>query len=285
MATFCIGYDTEDPNPSATREFLTTAQRLHEELEAPCTLFIVGRTLQQSPEQFSALVGHPLIDLQQHTQTHTLMKTVYQENAHGVSVTRGGSFEQVRADVAAAQRTFHDLLGFRPLGLTGPYNYYRGLCDRPDLVEMVHAEGIRFLRTWGRNERDWQPTPYFAPFALETLGFPDVWEYGIHGWQDCILRREIGWSNHEDYFAQVRKDIDHVVACDGVFSYCQHDWSSIREDPAMRLTRAILTYARASGMRIVTYRAHYEQKMALVHERSASESDHHRALAGTTNSA
>lgn len=261
MATFLIGYDTEHRDPEVTRRFLTAARRVHEDLEAPGSFFIVGRTLRQSPDQFAALVGHPLFDLQQHTENHLLLKTVYQENEAGVTVFRGGSVDEVRADVAAAQQTFDEILGFRPIGLTGPYNYYRGLCDRPDLIQIVHDEGIRFLRTWGRNEHDWQPTPFFAPFSLEKLGFPDVWEYGIHGWQDCILRKEFGWANLDDYFARVRADIDQVVANDGTFSYCQHDWSSTWEDPDLTLTRRILAYAKEQGMRVVNYATHYREQV------------------------
>lgn len=270
MATFLIGYDVEDPDPRVTRSFLETARNVHEQVDVPCTFFVVGRTLRQSPEQFATFVEHPLFDLQQHTETHLRLKTVYQENADGVTVFRGGSPDAVRADVAAAQRTFQDLLGFRPIGLTGPFNYYRGICDRPDLVEIVHAEGIRFLRCWGRDAHDWQPTPFFAPFSLEALDYPDVYEFGIHGWQDCILRRELGWANLDGYFDRLREDIDRVVESDGVFSYCQHDWSSVRDDPELSLTRRILTYAREQGLRVRTY-ADYYADLAAGPDRAAKE--------------
>jgi peptidoglycan/xylan/chitin deacetylase (PgdA/CDA1 family) len=261
--TFLIGYDVESSDPAVTGPFLEAARRVHEELEAPCSLFVVGRTLRLQPDAFAALAGHPLFDLQQHTETHLLLKTVYQENEQGVSVFRGGSPEEVRADVAAAQRTFEELLGFRPIGLTGPYNYYRGLCDRPDLVEIVRDEGIRILRCWGRDARDWQPTPFFPPFPLTAIGFPDVWEYGVHGWQDCILRRELGWADLDGYFERFCVDLDRVAENGGVFSYCQHDWSSTREDADMSLTRRILGRARANGMRIVGYAADYAERAAL----------------------
>ena len=264
MATFLLGYDVEHNAPAVTRHFLATARRVHEDLNAPCSLFIVGRTLRQSPDAFRALLDHPLFDLQQHTETHLLLKTVYQENADGVQVFRGGSPEEVRADVAAAQATFAEFLGFRPIGLTGPYNYYRGLCDRPDLVQIVYDEGIRFLRTWGRDAHDWQPVPYFAPFPLTALGFPDVWEFGVHGWQDVLRRRELGWENLDGYFARMCDDIDRVVAADGVFSYCQHDWTSTRDDPDMTLTRRILQYAHDRGMRIAAYAPLYAELSSAV---------------------
>ena len=266
MATFFIGYDVEDQHPDVTLRFLRAARTVHEELGVPCTLFIVGQTLRQSPDAFAELIGHPLFDLQQHTETHLRLKTVYQENDAGVTVFPGGSPEEVRADVGAAQRTFEQLLGFRPRGLTGPFNYWRGLCDRPDLVRIVYDEGIRFLRTFGRDARDWQPTPFFAPFTYAPLGFPDVWEYGIHGWQDCILRREIGWENLDGYFELFRTDADRVAAADGYFSYCQHDWSSVWADPDLLLTRRILRYVRDLGMRTTTYAAHYVEQTAAVAE-------------------
>jgi peptidoglycan/xylan/chitin deacetylase (PgdA/CDA1 family) len=263
MATFFIGYDVEDGRPEVTHHFLRTARRLHEELDVPCTLFVVGRTLRQSPDEFAALLGHPLFDLQQHTETHLRLKTVYQESPDGIQVFPGGSPDEVRADVGAAQRTFQEILGFRPTGLTGPYNYWRGLCDRPDLVEIVRGEGIRFLRTFGRDAHDWQPTPFFAPFTYAPLGFPDVWEYGIHGWQDCILRQALGWENLDGYFARFARDAEHVAASDGYFSYCQHDWSSIWSDPEMSLTRRILHDVRDLGLKVRTYSAHYAERVAM----------------------
>jgi peptidoglycan/xylan/chitin deacetylase (PgdA/CDA1 family) len=261
MSTFFIGYDIESPDPAVTRSFLQTMRALHEDLDVPCTLFVVGKTLRQSPDEFRALLGHPLIDLQQHTETHLRLKTVYQENADGVQVFLGGSPEEVHADVAACQQTFEEILGFRPIGLTGPYNYWRGLLDRPDLVRIVYDEGIRFLRCFGRDAHDWQPTPFFDPFPLTALGFPDVWEYGIHGWQDCLLRAQVGWSNLDGYFERFRADIDRVAAANGAFSYCQHDWSSPRANPGLTLTRRLLAYVRDAGMRIESYASHYARQM------------------------
>ena len=113
MPAFLIGYDVESKDPSVTRQFLSAALRVHEDLEVPCTLFVVGRTLRANPDAFAALVGHPLVSIQQHTDTHLLLKTVYQVNQAGTQVFRGGSVDEVRADVAAAQRYFEEILGFR----------------------------------------------------------------------------------------------------------------------------------------------------------------------------
>jgi peptidoglycan/xylan/chitin deacetylase (PgdA/CDA1 family) len=259
VSTFLIGYDTEASDPATTAAFVESALRVHEDLAAPCSLFIVGATLRHSAGIFRDLVAHPLFDLQQHTDTHMRLKTVYQRNEAGVQVFQGGSPDEVRGDVAAAQRSFEEILGFRPIGLTGPYGYYRGLCDRPDLVQIVADEGIRFLRCWGRDAEDWQPVAPFQPFWLDTVGFPEVLEFGIHGWQDCLLRESLGWDDHDSYFARVCRDIKQALDTTGIFSYVQHDWSSIRSDPDMRLTRRILEHAKSRGMEIVSYATHYEK--------------------------
>src|SRR5690606_30364812 len=98
---------------------------------------------------------------------------------------RGGTVEQIDADLARCQQVFQDILGRRPIGLTGPYCYYRGLGDRPDLLEIVYKHGFRFLRTYGRNEKDGQPVPMvWQPYFYRAQGFPDVLELFAHDYQD-----------------------------------------------------------------------------------------------------
>ena len=55
---------------------------------------------------------------------------------------------------------------------------------------------------------------------------------------------------------------------DEVFSLCQHDWSSIRADPEMRATEAIIRHAQDRGLRIVTYLDYYQERLA---ERAATQ--------------
>ena len=51
---------------------------------------------------------------------------------------------------------------------------------------------------------------------------------------------------------------DRAAAEDKVFSLCQHDWSSIRADPQMRATEALIRYAQEQGLRFMSYRAYYD---------------------------
>jgi hypothetical protein len=147
------------------------------------------------------------------------------------------------------------------IGLTGPWCYYRGLRDRPDILQVLWKEGIRFTRTDGRNERDWHPVSIdLQPYWYDALGFPDVLEIPIHGWHDCVIRDEVlGWDDVDGYVESVRPYLDRAAAEDSIFSLCQHDWSSIRADPQMRATEALIHYAQERGLRFMSYRACYDE--------------------------
>ena len=97
-------------------------------------------------------------------------------------------------------------LGVECIGLTGPWCYYRGLRDRPDILQVLWEEGIRFTRTDGRNERDWHPVAIdLQPYWYDALGFPEMLEIPIHGWHDCVIRGEVlGWEDLDGYVASVQ---------------------------------------------------------------------------------
>ncbi len=261
--TMLIGYDVEwqSAEEEVTEHFLATALPLHERLNVPTTFFIVGQTLERCLPHFQAIKDHPLIDLQQHTYSHQLLKTVYIDDGHSIRVKRGVPPEETRQEVRKTSQLLNKHLAVNCNGLTGPWCYYRGLRDRPDLLQILHEEGIRFLRTDGRNAQDWHPVEMdLQPYWYDDLGFPDMLEVPIHGWHDCVIRAErFGWEDLESWIDSLKPYIDRAAAEDKVFSLCQHDWSSIRADPTMRATEAILRYAQEQGVRFLTYLDYYEE--------------------------
>jgi peptidoglycan/xylan/chitin deacetylase (PgdA/CDA1 family) len=263
--TMLIGYDVEWRGPDPiTPTFLTRARALHDALGAPATMFVVGQTLEQWIPEFQAVATDPLFDMQQHTYSHQLLKTVYIDNGSSIRVVRGVSLAETRTEVHQTSALIREHLNQACLGLTGPWCYYRGLRDRPDILEILHDEGIRFTRTDGRNEHDWHPVSMdLQPYWYDHLGFPDILEIPIHGWHDCVIREDVlGWENLDGYVASIRPYIDRAAERDEVFSLCQHDWSSIREDPTMRATEEILRYAQHRGVRIMTYLDFYNEQLA-----------------------
>ena len=260
--TMLIGYDVEwRGEGDITEHFLTTAQALHNLLNVPTTFFIVGQTLERCAPNFQAVMNDPLIDLQQHTYSHQLLKTVYIDDGKSIRVTRGVSPDETRVEVGKTNQLLKQHLNVDCIGLTGPWCYYRGLRDRPDLLQILHSEGIRLTRTDGRNEHDWHPVDMdLQPYWYDALGFPDILEVPIHGWHDCVIREEeLGWDNLDGYVESVKPYIDRAANEDKIFSLCQHDWSSTRADPEMMATERILRYAQKAGLRFMTYKDYYEE--------------------------
>lgn len=261
--TMLIGYDVEwqGHGGDITEHFLTTAQALHQRFNVPTTFFIVGETLERCVPHFQAIHDDPLIDLQQHTYSHQLLKTVYIDDGKSIRVKRGVEPEETRQEVRKTTQLLKKHLDTDCIGLTGPWCYYRGLRDRPDLLQILHEEGIRFTRTDGRNEKDWHPVEMdLQPYWYDDLGFPDILEIPIHGWHDCVIRQEIfGWDDLDTWVDSLKPYIDRAAAEDKVFSLCQHDWSSIRSDPTMSATEAIICYAQEKGVRFLTYLDYYKE--------------------------
>lgn len=261
---FLIDYDVESANPDVTRPFLRRVQQIHEATGVPATFFLCGRTVEKNVNALRGLASHPLFSFQQHTYTHVLLKSICIEDPQeGMRFFRGGTLDQIRDEVRRTTDLLQAAFGVTCTGLTGPYAYYRGLMDRPDILEILWDEGIRFTRTWGRNERDWQPVPLeVQPFFYAIQGFPALLEVPLHGWQDISLRKTVGWSNHQGFLDGVYPYMERAAQDGLVFSYCTHDHSSTREDPEMGITRALLRRARALGMETPTYADYYEHRIA-----------------------
>lgn len=260
--TLLIGYDVEWTGSEAiTATFLQQASELHHRLDAPATMFVVGRTLERWLPEFRVIAADPLFDLQQHTYSHQLLKTVCIDNGRTMRVVRGVTPEQTREEIRKTTELLREQIGVECIGLTGPWCYYRGLRDRPDILAVLWDEGIRFCRTDGRNERDYHPVSIdLQPYWYEAAGFPEILEIPIHGWHDCEIRENVlGWADLVGYVASVTPYLDRAADENKVFSLCQHDWSSIREDPELRATEAIIRYARRRGLQIMTYQTYYEQ--------------------------
>lgn len=263
--TFLIGYDVEHlGEDEVTAPFLRQMQMLHNELQAPATLFIVGMTLERHIPDFQRIAADPLFDIQQHTWSHQLLKTVHIDDGKSIRVVRGIPLPEIRTEVLRTTDLIRNVLHKECTGITGPYNYYRGLRDRPEILETLYDCGIRFTRCDGRNAQDWHPVLMdLQPYWYDCHGFPDVLEIPIHGWHDCVYRDEvIGWDDLEGYVDSVTPYLDRAAARDEVFSLCQHDWSSIRADPEMRATAALVRYAQERGIRILSYSDYYQEQLA-----------------------
>jgi peptidoglycan/xylan/chitin deacetylase (PgdA/CDA1 family) len=272
--TVVFGIDVESAAEDAAG-FARYAAELFSALDTPVTWYLTGKTLERYPEIFQEIERGGLIDLQAHTYNHLLLKTVLIQipagrvvhGSTGWFLQRGGTLPEIEEDLDRCQRVFADVLGRRATALTTPWGYYRGLGDRPDLLEIVYQQGFRVLRSFGRDARDGQPVPLaWQPFPYRVQGYPDLLEIMIHDYQDEFYWRAFAAPPDKASYVDHLKAVAQQVATGNlVWSLCSHDsGSGTREDFARTKGwfREVLHYAKGLGMQFLTATQYYQAVMA-----------------------
>lgn len=135
-----------------------------------------------------------------------------------------------------------------------PFGYYRGLRDRPDLLEIVSASGLRYITSWGRNEENGNPTPWVQPFTYEDEGYPGILELPFQFWLDVVWFDQHGYENGSEYEKALRRAVDEVAEQDLVYGACFHDWVMLASDERrVGWLRGFLRYAQTRGVEVTTY--------------------------------
>jgi peptidoglycan/xylan/chitin deacetylase (PgdA/CDA1 family) len=255
MSTLLIGYDVEYVVPDGTTPaFLERVVAVHERHEAPLTLFLLGETLEQNVAAIQRADRSPLVSIGQHTYSHSLLRPLRVDTGTSVTELSAASPERIAAELAHTNALIRDHLGRDCAGLTAPYTYHRGLQGHAELLDVLRGNGIRYVRSDGRDERGYQPAPPTQPYWYDEDGFPDLLELPTNGWHDCVVREDVlGWDDVDGYADLVCAELDAAAAADRVHSICAHDWSSVRGDPGLTHVDRILGHARALGMEIAAY--------------------------------
>ena len=230
--TMVFGYDVETASQN-TVGFLEGATELHEKSGVPWTIYLTGQTVEKCADAIRRCMQSPLLTVAQHTYSHVLLKSVYMTPGDGRPVhgaapnffKGGGTLEQIRAEVSRAQDVIKELLQVECQGLTGPWGYYRGLVDRPDVLQILRDNGIRWIRTSARDYRDCQPTPFTEqPFFLADQGFPEILELGVQGYQDHFYWERFDDRAHgESYQDYLFAMVEETAANGWVWNLCSHD--------------------------------------------------------------
>ena len=277
MATLLIGYDTESAavgeglarfigpdvpqyraalDPDTTRRGVALLARLHEELEAPCTFFVCGRTLLHALDAFEPLAASPLFDVQQHTYSHVVFRDVrYRaEGAEAEAVLPETPHVALREELRFTSELIRKYLGRECVGLRTPFGYYRGLRDRPDLLEIVRAAGLRYVTSWGRNADNGNPTPWVQPFAYAEEGYPDVLELPFQFWLDVVWFDRHGYDTGPAFLDALKGAVDEIAGTEIVYGACFHDWVAIASDERrVGWLHGFFRYAQEKGVEVTTY--------------------------------
>lgn len=273
--TLLIGYDVEripgrvpgekwvgEPlADNATEIFLAEVLRIHREVGVPATLFVVGSKIERHAPALRACLESGCFEIAQHTLDHVPLKTVVEQSAENVYLP-GVPWSRMEEQLARPVALLKEHLGIPCRGLTAPYTYYRGLSDRPDILELVARHGMVYVRSFGRNSHDYFPLDWQQqPFWYARQGFPEILELPIQGWIDAQWRREHGWRNWAAYHEYLKEQVDRVAEAGWCWGHCQHDWTSILHDESLSWTRTFLEYA-SRRLTLLTCDAFYRQHAA-----------------------
>lgn len=277
MASLLIGYDTESAavgeglarflgpevpqyrcalDPATTRRGVALLARLHEELEAPCTFFLCGRTLLHALDAIEPLAGSPLFDIQQHTYSHVVFRDVRYRafGADAEAVLPETPPVALREELAFTSDLIRRHLGRECIGLRTPFGYYEGLRGRADLLQIVKETGHRFVTSWGRNEENGNPTPWVQPFAYTEEGFADILEIPFQFWLDGIWFDAHGYGEGRAFRKALEGAVDEIADRDLVFATAFHEWCAVEADEeGTGWIRGLIEHARKRGVEITTY--------------------------------
>jgi len=277
MASLLIGYDTESAavgeglarflgpevpqyrcalDPATTRRGVALLARLHEELEAPCTFFLCGRTLLHALDAIEPLAGSPLFDIQQHTYSHVVFRDVRYRafGADAEAVLPETPPVALREELAFTSDLIRRHLGRECIGLRTPFGYYEGLRGRADLLQIVKETGHRFITSWGRNEENGNPTPWVQPFAYTEEGFADILEIPFQFWLDGIWFDAHGYGEGRAFRKALEGAVDEIADRDLVFATAFHEWCAVEADEeGTGWIRGLIEHARKRGVEITTY--------------------------------
>ena len=269
--TMVFGYDIETASEN-TVGFLEGATEMHEKHGVPWTIYLTGQTVEQCTDAIRKCMRSPLVTVAQHTYSHVLLKSVYMTPGDGKPVhgaepnffKEGGSLDQIRQEISKAQGIIKDLLQVDCRGLTGPWCYYRGLVDRPDILQILQDNGIRWIRTNARDYRDCQPTPFTEqPFFYADQGFPEILELGVQGYQDDFYWERFDDRSHgETYQDYLFAMVDETAKNGWVWNLCSHDHRTPTKQEFLRERKWIadlIVRARDAGLRFASPPEIYDQ--------------------------
>jgi peptidoglycan/xylan/chitin deacetylase (PgdA/CDA1 family) len=283
VGTILIGYDTEtgavgealsrmpeSPNyashrlalePDTCAKALALLTRIHDEEGVPATIFICGRTLLHSLDAVREANATGIFDVQQHTFSHVAFRDIEYAPRPGILARIPASpIEALREEVAWTSTLVERYLGHPVVGIRTPFGYYRGLRERPDLLEVLRVAGIRYVTSWGRNEQNGNPTPWVQPFAYAEEGYPDILEIPFQHWLDVVWFDTYGFDSGAGLLQSLRGAVDEVADGDLVYGACFHDWVALASDEEhVGWLRGFLQYARERGVEVTTYTEYWRR--------------------------
>ena len=239
---------------------------VHKHLKKPFTLFILGKMLEK-PNILEALLSElkseelrKLIDIEQHAYSHVEFKKLPER----VPLT----LNQIKWEVSHTKKLI-DKIGYEPIGIRPPQGHYKGLQGEDKILEILYKEGIRFISSDLRNNKEQFPSSWYddkgnfrQPYYYDRNNFKDLVEIPTQGWNDNALKgmsRTTKVKKHtlEEEVEIHKENIDFAV--ENVLCYAPlfHPWATAMSDEQGYVISSILKYAEKKGMTNMNYKMTY----------------------------
>lgn len=263
---FAAAYDTE-----AAGRCVKACERIvevHREMDVPASFFIVSNLLGGSERRpYQEMLGDARFEIASHSATHPLLRD------HPSLEIKGVPWPQVVDEVKRSKEVIEDCFGKPCLGFRTPCGFADGLGDGP-LVELIARSGYTYSSSVGWGPKYSLPVPVLGAYTYEKLGFPDLWEFPLHGWHENVLKghnatpgRFMLWppvypdhvvtgfvKTPEEEFAVHRYFIDKAIDLEMEYStLIWHPWSLGKFDPEMRMLKLVFEYVRSRGCGFTTF--------------------------------
>ncbi|OHD55022.1 MAG: hypothetical protein A2096_01585 [Spirochaetes bacterium GWF1_41_5] len=243
---------------NSTEIFLASVLNIHQQLKIPATLFVVGSKIKNNLNALKKCLNSGLFEIAQHTYNHVPLKTIIEDSASKVYL-KGIDFNKIDDEIKKPAELLKKHLNVDCRGITTPYTFFRGLSDRPDILEIINRHKIKYIRSCGRNYKDYFPLGWnVEPYTYKIQGFPNLLEIPVHGWIDAQWRHDHGWEKWRGYVNYIKKRMDLLSKNSKVWSLVQHDWTSIYLDHEMKWTKKIIEYGIKKNIKFMTHYNFYQ---------------------------
>ncbi len=281
MGMFLIGYDVECGTPGdhfhasknvemvqkETEKFVSTASAIHESYKIPATFFICGDLLSKTSDIFKAHVENPYLDFQQHTWSHKSLKPAVVTHNGRVDLfdwPTAVTLDEIRWEIGETNKLFKEKLGITCRGLSTPFAYFMGLADRPDILKILHEEGIEYFRSFHLNKEELsirEPLPFeYHPFSHPTQGFPTMIDFCIKGYSDVTWALRFGWDAADGFVSYIKQALHLIETSDYVWTLVLHDWSMMKISDSLAVVDEILHYITKNlDLEVLTFDSAYDK--------------------------
>ena len=236
---------------------------VHKTLNKPFTLFILGKMLER-PEILESLLYElksqklkQLIDIEQHAYSHVEFKKLPWRNP----LTLG----QIRGEVSYTKNLIKEKIGVEPIGIRPPKGHYKGLQGEHKILVTLYSEGIRFISSDLRNEKEQFPSSWYdekgnfrQPYFYDREKFKELLEIPTQGWNDNAVKglsrtTEVRKHTLKEEVEIHKENIDFAIENILCYAPLFHPWATAITDEKGYVLSSIMKYAEKRGITIMSY--------------------------------